>query len=41
MQTTIRISVLAVAAPLAAWPACAAEVTVDRLINADREPQNW
>src|ERR1700687_1337943 len=25
----------------AAWPAAAAEVTSDRLINADREPQNW
>jgi alcohol dehydrogenase (cytochrome c) len=25
----------------AAWPAAAAEVTPDRLINADREPQNW
>ena len=25
----------------AAWPAAAAEVTADRLINADREPQNW
>jgi alcohol dehydrogenase (cytochrome c) len=24
-----------------AWPATAAEVTPDRLANADREPQNW
>src|ERR1700682_3355120 len=24
-----------------AWPAGAAEVTADRLINADKEPQNW
>jgi hypothetical protein len=24
-----------------AWSATAAEVTADRLINADREPQNW
>src|SRR5215831_3622935 len=23
------------------WPALAAEVTPERLINADREPQNW
>jgi alcohol dehydrogenase (cytochrome c) len=41
MQTTIRISVLAATAALAAWPADAGEVTADRLINADREPQNW
>jgi alcohol dehydrogenase (cytochrome c) len=26
---------------LAAAPALAAEVTADRLANADREPQNW
>jgi glucose dehydrogenase len=25
----------------AAWPALAANVTPDRLVNADREPQNW
>ena len=24
-----------------AWPAVGAEVTPDRLINADKEPQNW
>ncbi|HEY6255345.1 MAG TPA: PQQ-binding-like beta-propeller repeat protein, partial [Xanthobacteraceae bacterium] len=24
-----------------AWPAVAAEVTAERLINADKEPQNW
>jgi hypothetical protein len=24
-----------------AWPAVAADVTAERLINADREPQNW
>jgi alcohol dehydrogenase (cytochrome c) len=24
-----------------AWPALAAEVTAERLVNADREPQNW
>jgi alcohol dehydrogenase (cytochrome c) len=24
-----------------AWPALAAEVTPDRLVNADKEPQNW
>jgi alcohol dehydrogenase (cytochrome c) len=26
---------------MAAWPALAAEVTSERLINADKEPQNW
>ncbi len=26
---------------IAAWPALAADVTSDRLINADKEPQNW
>src|ERR1700722_10554413 len=26
---------------IAAWPAWAAEVTPDRLLNADKEPQNW
>jgi len=26
---------------LAAWPALAAEVTPERLANADKEPQNW
>src|SRR5438067_95687 len=26
---------------LAAGPAMAAEVTAERLLNADREPQNW
>src|ERR1700736_751475 len=24
-----------------AWPALAADVTSDRLVNADQEPQNW
>jgi alcohol dehydrogenase (cytochrome c) len=32
---------LAGAALLAAWPALAAEVTPERLVNADKEPQNW
>src|SRR5260370_32450384 len=26
---------------MAAWPALAAEVTPERLANADKEPQNW
>jgi alcohol dehydrogenase (cytochrome c) len=29
------------ASVMAAWPAAAAEVTAQRLINADKEPQNW
>ena len=36
----IRNSLL-VGSMLAALPALAAEVTPDRLINADKEPQNW
>ena len=28
-------------AMLVAWPALAAEVTPERLVNADKEPQNW
>src|SRR5438552_14719699 len=34
-------NVLASGALVVAWPALAAEVTPDRLINADKEPQNW
>src|SRR5882672_2988820 len=41
MNRHIRTALLTGAATLAAWPAFAAEVTPDRLINADREPQNW
>ena len=37
----IRHALLSGAALLAAWPALAAEVTPERLLNADREPQNW
>jgi hypothetical protein len=29
------------AGSMLAWPATAADVTPDRLINADKEPQNW
>src|ERR1700759_4749342 len=29
------------AGSMLAWPAIAAEVTPDRLVNADKEPQNW
>jgi alcohol dehydrogenase (cytochrome c) len=34
-------SALLVGVVTAAWPALAAEVTPQRLINADKEPQNW
>src|SRR5258708_3172096 len=36
-----RMTLLAGGALALAWPAVAAEVTPERLINADREPQNW
>src|SRR5215475_7177069 len=36
-----RMAALASSAVLAAWPAVAAEVTPDRLVNADKEPHNW
>src|ERR1700744_2415403 len=29
------------ASSILAWPALAADVTPDRLANADKEPQNW
>ena len=37
----IRSALLAGGVAMAAWPAAAAEVTPERLINADKEPQNW
>jgi alcohol dehydrogenase (cytochrome c) len=36
-----RVALLASCVMLAAVPAIAADVTTDRLVNADREPQNW
>ncbi|HWN53356.1 MAG TPA: PQQ-binding-like beta-propeller repeat protein [Xanthobacteraceae bacterium] len=38
---SLRAFLLATAALLAVAPAVAADVTSDRLVNADREPQNW
>jgi alcohol dehydrogenase (cytochrome c) len=38
---SIRAAALAGAAVLAAGPAYAADVTSERLVNADKEPQNW
>jgi alcohol dehydrogenase (cytochrome c) len=40
-RKSLRLFLLASAAALCAAPALAADVTPDRLINADREPQNW
>jgi alcohol dehydrogenase (cytochrome c) len=37
----IRIALLASGTLILASPASAADVTPDRLVNADREPQNW
>src|SRR5438105_2281209 len=37
----IRNALLASCILVSAWPAVAAEVTPDRLVNADKEPQNW
>jgi alcohol dehydrogenase (cytochrome c) len=37
----IRVVLLAGSAAALGWPALAAEVTPQRLTNADREPQNW
>jgi alcohol dehydrogenase (cytochrome c) len=41
MTTTIRTLLLAGAAALVATPGPAADVTPERLVNADKEPQNW
>jgi alcohol dehydrogenase (cytochrome c) len=41
MTTNIRTLLLASVAILAVSPVPAAEVTPDRLANADKEPQNW
>src|SRR6266545_63534 len=40
-RSSVRMAALSSAAVLAAWPALAGEVTPDRLVNADKEPQNW
>src|SRR5260370_38054782 len=40
-QGSRRIALLACAALLTAVPALAADVTPERLVNADREPGNW
>jgi alcohol dehydrogenase (cytochrome c) len=40
-RRSIRAAALLGAAVLAAGPAYAADVTSERLVNADKEPQNW
>jgi alcohol dehydrogenase (cytochrome c) len=41
MSHSIRKLLLGGAAVLATCPALAGDVTPDRLVNADKEPQNW
>ena len=41
MHKHIRNLLLAGVAAVATWPAMAGEVTPERLVNADKEPQNW
>src|SRR5437764_12825027 len=38
---SIRNALLAGGAAIIAWPVLAADVTPERLLNADKEPQNW
>ena len=40
-RTSIRKTLLATSLTVLTWPALAADVTPQRLINADKEPQNW
>jgi alcohol dehydrogenase (cytochrome c) len=41
VKLVTRKSALLAGILMAAWPAMSAEVTPQRLINADKEPQNW
>src|SRR5262245_56215423 len=36
-----RMLMLVAGTALASWPVFAADVTPERLLNADKEPQNW
>src|ERR1700731_1086820 len=38
---SIRNDLLACSMLVVAWPALAADVTPERLLNPDKEPQNW
>jgi alcohol dehydrogenase (cytochrome c) len=40
-RSNISIHAVLLASSILAWPAVAADVTADRLANADREPGNW
>src|ERR1700723_1731355 len=40
-QRDVSFQAALLAGSMLAWPAMAAEVTPDRLVNADKEPQNW
>src|SRR5215813_14732900 len=40
-MTSARTLMLAASTALVAWPVLAADVTPERLANADKEPQNW
>jgi hypothetical protein len=41
LTVSTRMAMFAGGVMIAVWPALAAEVTSDRLANADKEPQNW
>jgi alcohol dehydrogenase (cytochrome c) len=40
-RRNISLQAAFLAGSMMAWPALAADVTPDRLVNADKEPQNW
>ena len=40
-RRNVSIHAAFLASSILAWPAIAAEVTPERLLNPDREPQNW
>src|SRR5260370_29284295 len=40
-RRNVSIHAAFLASSILAWPAMAAEVTPERLLNPDREPQNW
>src|SRR5262245_14015323 len=41
VMKSARTLMLAASTALASWPVLAADVTPERLANADKEPQNW
>src|SRR5258708_17936529 len=40
-KRNVSIRAAFLASSILAWPAMAADVTPDRLLNPDKEPQNW